>query len=137
MRQWRTSAGRIAVAAMVLSGTALLAQNGGAAAPAQFGAPGIQDDRGMTMGETPQMVARRVRALNEMRQKAMVADANKLLKLAFELNAIDKDGIGISPSDRMKKLAEIEKLAKSVREKMSFGGWAVPGPEPQFTVLQP
>lgn len=135
---WRgvAGAGRMALVAMALAGTALLAQSEVWQGPPQLPGPGVQNSPGMP-GETPQMLARRIRELNAMRQKAMVADADKLLKLAFELNAIDKDGIGISPADRMKKLAQIEKLAKSVREKMSFSGWALPGPQPQFTVLQP
>lgn len=135
---WRriASAGRIGAMVMMLGGTVLLAQSDGWQSPSQIQGPLPRDGAGV-QGETPQMLARRTRALNAMRQKAMVADADKLLQLAYELNALDKDGIGISPADRMKKLAQIERLAKKVRERMSFAGWAVQAPQPRFSVLQP
>ena len=123
------------VVAANLLGPVVWAQSGGAPNLA----PIFQQDPniGMSLGDTPRMMARRAKALNEMRQKSMVSDANKLLKLAMELNAIDKDGIGISPEARLKKLAEIEKLAKSVREKMSYSVSASPTPLGPFSVLQP
>jgi hypothetical protein len=65
---------------------------------------------------------RRLRAINVERQKQMVADANKLLKLAKEL----KDDVASSKSDsftpdQLHKIAEIEKLARSVKERMAEG----------------
>jgi hypothetical protein len=64
---------------------------------------------------------RRMRALNVARQKAMVADAEKLLALARDLNAgIGADGAPLSASQRMRMAADIEKLAHSVKEKMSY-----------------
>jgi hypothetical protein len=80
-------------------------------------AGGPSDDLG-DMGSSDQ--DRRLRALNIERQKAMVSDAKKLLKLANELNA---DVTSTQPNelgpDQLQKLAEIEKLARSVKEKMS------------------
>lgn len=136
MGRMRATALLVGVVTLLAGTLPVLAQSGAQGPPIVFPGQSTRDPMGMP-GETPQMLARRIRALNTQRQKQMVADANKLLTLALELNAIDKDGIGISPADRMKKLAEIEKLAKRVREKMSFGGWAVPGPPSQFSVLQP
>lgn len=78
---------------------------------------------------------RRLRAINAERQKQMVADANKLLKLAKEL----KDDVASSKSDsftpdQLHKIAEIEKLARSVKERMAEGvGPAQPAP----TLLPP
>ncbi len=67
----------------------------------------------------PGEAARRMRALNAMRQKALVSDTNKLLKLASELNAeISANPESLTP-DQLRKLATIEKLAHSVKEKMS------------------
>jgi hypothetical protein len=69
------------------------------------------------------MQARRITALNLLRHKEMVNDASRLLRLAQELNAESKN---LSPAERVRKAAEIEKLAKSVRDKMSY----VVGDEP-------
>jgi hypothetical protein len=73
------------------------------------------------------MAERRLRALNAERQKQMVADTNKLLKLARELN--DEVAAGDSDSftaDQLRKIAEIEKLAKSVKERMTSGAGEAP-----------
>lgn len=69
----------------------------------------------------PLMMAR-MNALNIQRQKAIVSDANKLLKLAKELNEeIAAKNAGAFTDDQLHKIAEIEKLARSVREKMAEG----------------
>jgi hypothetical protein len=49
----------------------------------------------------------------------MVSDADRLLRLAQELND-DASASALAPADRMRKAAEIERLAKEVREKMTF-----------------
>lgn len=71
--------------------------------------------------------------MNDERHKALVSDTEKLLKLARQLDA----EIASNPTDKMTpeeihKAAEIEKLAKSVKEKMaqSFTG----GPQIQLPV---
>jgi hypothetical protein len=66
------------------------------------------------------LIRKRVEWLNDRRQKQLVSDTEKLLKLAQELNAevAANDSDSMSPSE-MRKVAEIAKLAKSVREKMS------------------
>jgi hypothetical protein len=60
-----------------------------------------------------------VKALNDQRQTQLVADTDKLLQLATELKAevgkTDKDTLSLTV---IKKTEQIEKLAKSVREKM-------------------
>jgi hypothetical protein len=76
------------------------------------------------------LAERRLNALNIERQKEMVSDANKLLKLAKEL----RDEVASSKSDsftpdQLHKIAEIEKLARSVRQRMAEGvGPAQPPP---------
>lgn len=60
---------------------------------------------------------KRISVLNKLRQRSMVDDAAKLLFLARQLNA---EASNLSDSERMHKAAEIEKLAKSVKEKMSY-----------------
>lgn len=70
----------------------------------------------------PVMAERRMQALNTERQKQLVSDTNKLLKLAKELNdQVAANNPGSLTSDQMRKIAEIEKLAKSVRERMTAG----------------
>jgi hypothetical protein len=64
---------------------------------------------------------KRLRALNAERQKSLVSDTNKLLKLAQELEAeIGSENPGSLNPAQLHKIAEIEKLARSVKEKMSI-----------------
>ena len=79
-----------------------------------------QPDMSSPYDQNPMMAAKRLHALNIERQKQMVADANKLLKLAKELN----DEVAASNPDtltpkQLKKIAEIEKLARHVKERMA------------------
>ena len=74
---------------------------------------------------------RRLRALNIERQKEIVSDANKLLKLAKELN----DEVASAHAEslttaQLHKIAEIEKLAHNVRERMTIGVGQPAGLEP-------
>jgi len=49
----------------------------------------------------------------------MVADANRIVQLAQELNTeVDKNDKGATPVTVSKKAEEIEKLAKSVKDRM-------------------
>jgi hypothetical protein len=64
--------------------------------------------------------ARILRALNADRQKSLVSDTNKLLRLVNELNAeIARANGGFLTASQLRRVAEIEKLAHNVREKMS------------------
>ena len=76
------------------------------------------DDLG---GMDPVTVERQLRALNAARQKSIVTDTARLLKLATGLKA----EMGASNSDEltpaeMRELNEIEKLARNVRQEMSL-----------------
>jgi hypothetical protein len=64
---------------------------------------------------------RRFRLLNAERQKTMVSDTNKLLKLATQLNAeiAAANQSELTPA-QLKSIGEIEKLARKVKEKMSL-----------------
>jgi hypothetical protein len=66
------------------------------------------------------MTERRLRALNTERQKLLVSDTNKLFRLAKELN---QEVAASNPSawtpDQLHKIAEIEKLAHSVKDRMT------------------
>jgi hypothetical protein len=72
-----------------------------------------------------------LRVLNAERQKSLVADTNKLLRLVKELNAQIASSNPIQlTSDESRKLATIEKLAHSVREKMSTSVRGLPAYQP-------
>lgn len=70
---------------------------------------------------TPGMADRQVRALNAMRQKSMVSDTEKLLKLAQELNnELESSNSSALTPVQLRKIADIEKLARNVKQKMSI-----------------
>jgi hypothetical protein len=61
----------------------------------------------------------REKQVNKERQEKLKADTDKLLKLATELKQyVDKSNENTLSLDVIRKAEEIEKLAKSVREKM-------------------
>ena len=65
---------------------------------------------------------KRIKDLNVLRQKQLTSDAAKLLALATELQAnVDKSGQESATLDLMHKAEQIEKLAHSVRTKMTDG----------------
>lgn len=65
------------------------------------------------------MEHQREKALNKERQSNLQKDTNRLLKLATELKeSVDKSNEQTLSLDVIKKAEEIEKLAKSVKEKM-------------------
>lgn len=75
----------------------------------------------------PAMEAKRLNALNAERQKTMIADTEKLVKLAEELNEeVNGSNEGQLTADQLRKVAEIEKLAHNIREKMSTSVRAAP-----------
>ena len=85
--------------------------------PAQPHAPGAQPDE-----ESPasrHMREQSAEKRNAERQKQLVADADKLLLLAQQLKAeVDKSDKNTLSVMVIKKSDEIEKLARSVRQKM-------------------
>jgi hypothetical protein len=66
-----------------------------------------------------QMQERQRKSLNAIRQKQLVSDADKLLRLAGELRSEVSDPQKAATSTAvLRKADQIEKLAKSVRDKM-------------------
>jgi hypothetical protein len=119
---------------LTLAAALLLALPGGAqsgiqaphAVPPPIGSQlggGIGNDE----DEDPAFEQKRLTALNAERQKSMVADTNKLVKLASELNTevAGEQPESLNP-DQLRKVAEIEKLAHSVKEKMSMSVKGMP-----------
>jgi hypothetical protein len=85
----------------------------------------------------PTMMERRLNALNRERQKEMISDTNKLLKLAMELNdEVAANNTGSLTWDQLHKMAEIEKLARNVKEKMADGVGQM-GPPPDNPIAMP
>lgn len=79
--------------------------------------------------QTAAIQRKRLVALNARRQKNMVADAQRLLKLAAELNAqINNSQQSELTPDQLRLLGTIEKLAHSVKDKMSTPITNLPGP---------
>jgi Spy/CpxP family protein refolding chaperone len=80
---------------------------------------------------------RQVRLLNTARQKAIVSDVDKLLALARLLNAgISAEGATLTAAQRMKMAADIEKLAHSVKERMTYAASGAPTPGNPFRSWQ-
>jgi hypothetical protein len=68
----------------------------------------------------PRWGEKQLRMLNAERQKQLVADTNKLLKLAQQLHAeIGSTNPDSLNPDQLHRIGEIEKLAHSVKDKMS------------------
>ncbi len=113
--------------------------NGGQGPTARGGFPLRTDVDPLAGGDyEPIMMERRMRALNIERQKEMVSDTNKLLRLARELNAevAAQKSDALTP-DQLHKIAEIEKLARSVKERMTSAVGGVQSVIPAPTVVYP
>lgn len=89
-------------------------------AAGQANAPGIwiPNARPTPFSKT-ELSPKQLRALNEQRQKTLVADTERLLQIARELNR-DLASSAQVPTERdRRRIAQIEKLAHDVKEKMS------------------
>jgi hypothetical protein len=68
---------------------------------------------------TPIFYEKRLQMLNAAQHKSMVADTDRLLKLVTDLNSqINSNKTSELTAEQLKMVAEIEKLAHSVRDKM-------------------
>jgi hypothetical protein len=78
-------------------------------------APTVPDDN----GAHDQLARDMAKRANQERQAALKADTDKLVKLAGELKEyVDKTNADILSLDVLRKADEIEKLARSVKDKM-------------------
>ncbi len=79
--------------------------------------------------------AKRIATLNVIRQKSMVSDAQRILRLAQELNDdANASTSALTPAERLRKAAEIERLAKGVKEKMTYAVGAPPEDRSPFSL---
>jgi len=68
---------------------------------------------------SPAILEQQARTRNSDRQKKMVQDTNKLVSLATDLKEqVEKSQKDTITNDAARKAEEIEKLAKSVRDRM-------------------
>ena len=126
---------------LALSGD-VQSQTTGQGPSAKFGPPDAKTDRideNLPVGDgSDNSSVRLLRMLNAARQKSMVSDAAKLLKLARQLDAevAAANGNSFTP-EQLRKIARIEKLAHSVKDEMSRSVRdAVVGTDP-FLPIQP
>jgi hypothetical protein len=83
------------------------------------GMPPIDGRNPETDPLAPRMEEQQARSRNSERQKKLMADTDKLLLLATDLKQqVDKTNKDVLSVDVVKKAEEIEKLAKSVKERM-------------------
>ena len=70
------------------------------------------------------MERKQLKDRNKARQSSLKKDTDQLLQLATELKqAVDKTNRNVLSLEVIHKTQEIEKLAKSVREKMAANGY--------------
>jgi len=87
--------------------------------PSGFSVPGRPPSEDPALRRMAQRMAR---TRNADRQKKIVADTNQLLNLARELNdAVSHSSKNTLSLDVIKKADEIEKLAKTIKQKMRDG----------------
>jgi hypothetical protein len=140
----RRSVRRRAWLALLLVSVALLCsgQSSGHMAIHDQAAPDLGDDTATssnqhfsgTLGD-PAFLERRMRQLNEAQHTAMVSDSDRLLVLVKELNAeINSSTPATLTSEQLRKVAEIEKLAHSVKDKMRITVEPVPS---RFAATRP
>lgn len=107
---------RLAFAVLLLTAPALAQQQAPAAPvlPPRFGDNPMQGQG--------RMLRHMARDRNVLRQKAIVDDADRLLALARQLSAaMDKSSTSALPPGALHTASEIEKLAKTVKERMKNG----------------
>ena len=104
--------------AWMVSGMGAAAQDASSQAP-QIPAPGEQREHSAEDALSAEQRHQWEKQRNEQRQADIKKDTDKLLELATELKQyVDKSNENTLSLDVVKKAEQIEKLAKSVKEKM-------------------
>jgi hypothetical protein len=104
---------------MVLQGTNAMAQLPDPTPAPDASSPGNQRQRDTEDPWTAQQKRELAKKQNVFRQQEIKQDTDKLLELATELKQyVDKTNENIISLDVIKKAEQIEKLAKSVKDKM-------------------
>jgi hypothetical protein len=108
---------------LAFSFPALAQMPGGSTQPQQPIPVQPRTDNGLPTGNSEDATARMTEELEKKAEKERVdqlkVDTDKLLRLSVELKTyVDKTNTNVLSLDVMKKAEEIEKLAKSVHDKM-------------------
>jgi len=121
--RWAARAARLAICLVLLVALRVRAQNlPGQQYPVGPHSAGPRATDAMDDTPSSQSVDEEkiLRSLNAVRQKSMVADTDRLVRLVNELNAeIARTNPDSLTAAQLRKVAEIEKLAHNVKDKMS------------------
>lgn len=110
------------LAASLMLAPAVRAQQTQTTSPAGQDIPGLSPNPTQPDNNMTHMSERMARQRNSDRQKQIVADTAQLLKLAQQLNVdVSKSTKNTLSLDVVKEAGEIEKLAKSIKDKMKEG----------------
>ena len=102
----------------MLLGVGVSAQVGNPQYP-EIPTPGAHKERSAEDALSAEQKQQLAKKQNEVRQQELRKDTDKLFELATELKEyVDKTNENILSMDVIKKAEQIEKLAKSVKEKM-------------------
>lgn len=125
VRRWRMTI-RFALGMTLLFGVPVVGQSPYPQFPSTNNGRLNYPDADAPFGKEAPLDDKRLRQLNQERQKQIVSDAARLLQLARELNEEMTDDSPMTDS-QLRKVAEIGKLARSVKERMSFTVGGYPG----------
>lgn len=90
--------------------------------PAEQNIPGLSPNPRQPDNSMARMAERMARQRNTDRQKQIVADTAQLLKLAQQLNIdVSKSNKNTLSLNVVREASEIEKLAKTIKDKMKEG----------------
>ncbi len=113
--------GAVLLFALPSGGQAPASTNNGSQLPRRIPAPRDVDQSPLdSVGiGTPVFYEKRLQMLNAAQHQAMVADTDRLLKLVADLNSqINSSKTNELSADQLRMVADIEKLAHSVKDKM-------------------
>jgi hypothetical protein len=111
--------GAVLIFASPCSGQAPASTNNGSQLPRRIPPPTQVDDARIDNPSTSIFYERRLQAMNAAQHQSMVADTDRLLKLIADLNEqINSSNAHSLTPQQQRMVAEIEKLAHSVRDKM-------------------
>lgn len=110
----------VAVALACLAGGGACAQSTSGQNTGRRNQPNPGMDVPSPMGPNPTFQEHRIQQLNLERQKEMVSETEKLLQLTKQLNAdVSRNHSDTLTPDQLRTLEKIEKLAKSIKDKMT------------------
>jgi hypothetical protein len=100
-------------------GQASVSTNNGSQLPRRIPQPRQIDDPSLDGPSATIFYQKRIRAINAAQHQSLVADTDRLVKLVAELNAqINSSHASSLTPEQLRTVAEVEKLAHSVRDKM-------------------